>query len=110
MIKKLLLITAMFTATSVWADKIAFSCVELTNNPFKEPKILNISIDTKAKTVTQDSRTYDYKEKGDEIIWRIRGGRFLMNRMTGTVTAQYSQSMVWVTDSNLKCEKGDKLF
>ena len=111
MIKRLLLISGLILSSSLWADKITFSCEEQLKNKFKEARIIDLSIDTKKKTVQSGSKTHNYQEKGDEIIFSVGFGRFVMNRMTGILRAQErSNSLVWMTVGTLKCKKAEKLF
>jgi len=111
MIKKLLLISGLILSSSLWAEKIAFSCENIKENPFQKEMIMDFVIDTKKKTASNSVGSYNYKEKGDEIFWGVEWGRFVMNRMTGTLLAQQrSNSFVWMTIGTLKCKKAEKLF
>ncbi|MDC0546124.1 hypothetical protein OAO62_04790 [Gammaproteobacteria bacterium] len=108
--KHLLLSLALIISANAWADKIAFSCERIKDSPFDTEIILDISIDTKKKTVSSGSKNHKYEEKGDEIIFRVGFGRFVMNRMTGTMQAQEGQGLLWKTNGTFKCKKAERLF
>ena len=114
MIKKLLLISGLFLSSSVWAEKIAFSCEHIKESPFQKDLLLDFVIDTKKKTATIDDKAYDYKEEGDNVSFWIpypQSGRMVLNRMTGTLLTQtLGDYLNWETKNTFKCKKTEKLF
>ena len=114
MIKKLILISGLILSSSVWADKIAFSCDHIKESPFQKELLLSFVINTKKKTVTLNDKAFDYKEEGDNIIFSLpypTPGRMVLNRMTGSLVVQArGRYLNWETKNSFKCKKAEKLF